>query len=169
VELLDSIMNIQQDKYIEKIKYAATANLFTRKDVFERVGLFNSEVKSGGDRDWGQRVAASGYKLVYADNARVLHPARSSMSQLKKKVVRVIGGHHQLENRSAYPLLSLDFYKTLGRDLVPPVKFTIRLSRDARVKGVGNKLKVLYVFILIRLIRAWARIRLQFGSAPARE
>lgn len=168
VELLDSILNLQQDRYINHVKYAATANLFTRRDVFDKVGLFDNRVKSGGDRDWGQRVAAAGYKLVYAEDACILHPARHSMSELHKKVVRVIGGHHQLKSQGILPLFSLDFIKTLFRDLVPPVRFMVRLSKDDRVKGFNNKIKVLMVFMLDRYIRAWTRIRLQLGWKPTR-
>lgn len=47
VELYDSSTFLQQKKYVEEDKYGTTANLFTFKKVFEDIGYFNDELKSG--------------------------------------------------------------------------------------------------------------------------
>ena len=51
------------EKYdkITAFKHACkTGNLITFKNVFERVGLFNENLISGGDTEWGARVEKKG-------------------------------------------------------------------------------------------------------------
>ncbi len=136
IELYDSIRNLQQEAYIHKVKYAATANLFTLRRVFERVGFFDASVTSGGDRDWRQRVAASGYDLVYGHDVCVRHPTRRTLGQLYHKVARVVGGHHQLKSRTGHAFYHYEFLKYIALDLSPPVRFVPRLIRDSRVEGL---------------------------------
>ena len=79
MELFERIeLNFSQKAKLEKYQFAMTANLFTFKSVIDKIGNFDSSLKSGGDREWGQRVFAAGYKQVYAEDARVAHPARHS-------------------------------------------------------------------------------------------
>lgn len=82
----------QQQKYIEEWSFAATANVFVTREVFDRVGMFDPQLKSGGDTDWGTRLVASGGRLVYAPQVVVGHPARSSWVELGRKSVRVANG-----------------------------------------------------------------------------
>lgn len=100
VELYDSVMHLDQEEFIRKKQFSVTANLFTFEQVVEQVGLFDSTLESNGDKDWGQRVAARGYRLVYAADACVRHPARRTFRELQRKVTRVVKGAADLqENR----------------------------------------------------------------------
>ena len=51
VELYDSTTFLNQKKYVERLHYAATANMFTTKTIMERIGNFNCDLQSGGDKD----------------------------------------------------------------------------------------------------------------------
>lgn len=82
----------QQRKYIEEWSFAATANVFVTREVFDRVGMFDPELRSGGDTDWGTRLVAGGGRLVFAPEVVVGHPARSTWRALGRKSVRVAGG-----------------------------------------------------------------------------
>lgn len=168
VELYDSIRYMQQEFNISQSRYAATANMFTTRAVVDNVGLFDSAVKSGGDRDWGQRVANAGYLLAYAPEATVLHPARHTFKQLFRKSIRVVGGHHDWKSRSEYDPWKWKFFKTILLDLSPPVRFAYRLARDQRVSGFHSKVKVTAVFMADKLLRAWTRFRLQLGEPSRR-
>jgi len=88
-----------QKHYIEDLKFAATANMLTRRSVFEDVGLFDEDLLSGGDREWGERVAEAGYELVYDAEALVRHPARRDLRSLLKKHVRTTRGDYQRRNK----------------------------------------------------------------------
>jgi glycosyltransferase involved in cell wall biosynthesis len=91
-ELYDSIMYLNQRAAVGVTGFAATANMFTSRSVLEQVGVFDPSVKSGGDREWGQRVRSFGYRVVYAENAVVKHPARHSFEEIRKRNIRVLGG-----------------------------------------------------------------------------
>jgi len=66
IELYEVIMYYCQERFVNGVKFSVTANLFTFKHIFEHVGNFKSTLKSGGDREWGQRVAPFGYQFMCA-------------------------------------------------------------------------------------------------------
>jgi GT2 family glycosyltransferase len=55
---------------------AETANLFLRRELFERVGGFDESIPEHGDFDFVERCVALGAKLEFASEAVVWHPAR---------------------------------------------------------------------------------------------
>ena len=60
VELYDMMLAFPQERYVANYRYGVTASVVTTRAIFDAVGLFNDTLKSGGDREWGQRVAAAG-------------------------------------------------------------------------------------------------------------
>lgn len=159
VELYDSIYAFPQKAYVEHYKFGVTANLFTFKQRFEQVGLFDQSLKSGGDYDWGWRVHSAGYPLVYADNATVQHPGRRSLKELSKKVTRVIQGHYELKKRHIYP--PIKFVTGALADLLIPFRSIPSILLNRRLMGSKQKLQVIGVTILIRYVKGWERLRLQ--------
>lgn len=81
-----------QEHYMRDLHFAATANAFTTRAVLDTVGAFQEQLKSGGDRELGERIFAAGFELVYEPGARVRHPARHSLGELLTKVVRTTRG-----------------------------------------------------------------------------
>lgn len=158
VELFEGVMAFPQRRYVEQEGFGVTANLFTPRSVFESVGLFDEELKSGGDYEWGRRVRSAGYGLVYADAARVTHPARRSVGELSRKVARVTGGERGLKRGANRRLVSL----------LPPVKTMLRLLKDERLNGAGEKARVVCVLLLVRYVQVWERLRLGLGGEPRR-
>ena len=77
--------------------YGVTANLVVRREAGESVGWFDAGAMSGGDRDFGRRLTASGRVLVYEDDAVVSHPARTSWRELLTKGGRTAKGEARLE------------------------------------------------------------------------
>lgn len=77
-----------QSKNVPK-GHSVTANLLVRREVFERLGGFNSAIKSGGDWEFSGRAVEGGYKLVYGDKVRVSHPARATVAAIFKKQKRL--------------------------------------------------------------------------------
>jgi len=159
VELWESLVAFQQHKYIDIRKYAATANAFTFRSVIGKVGDFNAELLSSGDREWGNRIHSSGYKLIYSDNTIVGHPARRTLKELYSKHKRIITGHYKLN-------LTDSSVKTLLAESVPPVSSMMRLmkySKFRQIDGTINKCKVLFVFVFMRYLRVWQRLRLKLS------
>ena len=96
-EYLDAARKLNQRAYVENAGFGATANLFVRRDLFDKYGLFRGDLLSGGDYEFGRRLTRSGEKLVYAENAIVHHPARSTFKAILKKSRRVARGEKQLQ------------------------------------------------------------------------
>ena len=69
--------------YVERKSFAVTANLFVTRAVFDKVGTFRSTVAE--DMDWCRRAVGLGYRLAYADDVVVAHPARANWSELSRK------------------------------------------------------------------------------------
>ncbi|PSN20055.1 glycosyl transferase [filamentous cyanobacterium CCP5] len=84
-EIYDSVTNMQAKRNIEERQLSTTANLFTHRYVFEAIGIFPQDVKSGGDLRWTKKATESGFKLVFAADAVVYHPARNWKELLKKQ------------------------------------------------------------------------------------
>jgi glycosyltransferase involved in cell wall biosynthesis len=171
VELYESITAFPQQQLLEKQHFAAAGNLFTFKQVIDKVGNFDASLKSNGDVDWGQRVFKHGYRQIYAQAASVHHPARCTFNQLYKRTIRLAGGAYDLQNRRNPSLLkrNLVFLKGLVLDLIPPLMFTFNAFRDARLNNFQQKLNVSLVMFFIRYVTAWEKLRLKLGAVSARE
>jgi glycosyltransferase involved in cell wall biosynthesis len=160
VERYETLVALSQREFVRKYRFGATANLFTFREVFARAGPFLAEVKSGGDLEWGRRVVDYGYGLEYADNVRVLHPARASLAQLYSKIVRVTGGLHDLKRLKGRTYLEFD--RSLLLDLLPPVKAIAGTMRETSVRRRRDRIKVCAVLLFVRYVQAFEKLRLSF-------
>lgn len=107
---------------------SVTANLFVKRAVFDAVGPFNAALQSGGDFELCRRAKQSGFKIIYAADAVVQHPARDSLAALFRKNRRVAGGFRRRE----FDLLSKGFAARLrfvANMLKPRLRFWLRLMR----------------------------------------
>lgn len=94
-EKFDSQTKLNQEFYITNLHFAATANLFIRREVFENIGYFNAELISSGDLEFGQRLKNNNEQIVYIPNAVVNHPARSTFRENYIKSIRLAIGRKQ--------------------------------------------------------------------------
>jgi len=161
VELYDSTTFLNQKKYVEQLHYAATANMFTTKAVMQRVGNFNAELKSGGDKEWGQRVYHHGYLLVYGADVCISHPARASLSEIARKINRTRTGGQDLDLLSADNKLKL-YQKRLSKilwRLKPPSKSMVaKLNSCADSINWLQKIQLLGITIGLHYYGIWGDI-----------
>jgi GT2 family glycosyltransferase len=94
-QLLDVFTGIPQDRYATT-GWGATANLVVRRDVFDRLGLFDPTLSSGGDAEFGRRAHRAGVPMRFVPELTVEHEARSSLRALIRKAERVAAGHAHL-------------------------------------------------------------------------
>ena len=158
VELFDSRNFLQQHRYIAEDHYGATANLFTSRAVFDAVGLFNAQLKSGGDREWGKRVYAAGYQQAYADDVCIAHPARHSWPEIAKKISRVIEGRYKIDAKQNEPINK--FLKRIFLLTRPPVRDIRRALTDKELSNLRYRLGLSLVFVRIRYLSLWKEIQL---------
>jgi hypothetical protein len=115
-------------------------------------------------KEWGNRVAAAGYRLVYGSDDIVRHPARPTIRKVFKKSIRDVSASEQVMAREGIGLLHPAYTRLVFRYLSPPVRFAARLWRDQTVEGLTNKSVVLLIHVLDKYVRLWAR----FGAIPTR-
>lgn len=162
VELYESIKGFPQKEYIEKSQFGATANVFTSREIIDAVGYFNSELKSGGDAEWGKRVAKAGYPLHYADDVEVRHPARSSYSEYHKKMVRVMSGLPAYRNPGPVSLFVV--IRHLIGGIKPPVSRIRRTLSEAGVESIEQKLKLVMFVLFLHYIWLFEGARLKYRN-----
>lgn len=82
-EAFEHVFAFDNRDYVERKGFTVTANLFCRRGTFEAVGPFKVGVSE--DLEWCHRARALGYRIVYAADALVSHPARPDWPALKHK------------------------------------------------------------------------------------
>jgi glycosyltransferase involved in cell wall biosynthesis len=171
VDLYERITAFPQETLLSKFHGGATANMFTWRQVFDRVGEFNAQLKSHGDLEWGQRVYSLGYPQVYAESVVVRHPTRSSYQGLIKRTQRLAGGSYALQAQQAKTRWQqlVVFGRSLAQNMVPPVFFAVNAIFDCRLQGLGQKLQVPLVLVLVRAVSAVEILKLGLGGTPCRD
>ena len=160
-ELYDHVTAFPQEHYVKDLHFAATANMVTTRLVMDRVGLFDERLKSGGDREWGTRTGAFGYRAVFEPLSIVTHPARR-MGEILQKVRRVAAGMSRAKPEPYYGLLQ--FF----RAFVPPVREVGGLwgVRGADLT-LGQKFRVFFFAWFVRCYRSGATIWYHVMDADA--
>jgi glycosyltransferase involved in cell wall biosynthesis len=95
-EYFDAAGKLNQKSYVEGAGFGATANLFVRKDMFTKYGMFLSKLESGGDYEFGRRLTQAGEPLQYSEKALVFHPARYRFRSKLAKSKRIAKGQKML-------------------------------------------------------------------------
>lgn len=146
-ETCEKAFAFRQDEIRTGRKYAVTANLMARREVFVTAGAFDPQQFSGGDWEWGNRAASKGYKIAYCEEARVTHPARRSLRDLLSKHLRVSGGQYRTAGAGWYRFMVM----VVG--FFPPVVPIWKL-RDRTDLSSVDKAKAILVLYAIRILRS---------------
>ena len=77
--------------------FGVTANLVVRRSAGDALGWFDGAALSGGDREFGGRLTASGQVVAYEPEAVVSHPARTSWRDFLTKGRRTAKGQGRLD------------------------------------------------------------------------
>ncbi len=163
IELYDHFSFHQQEKYASKYHFAVTANLFVKREVFNRIGSFNEKMKSGGDSEFGNRAWNAGFDICYDSDAVVTHQAIHDIKQLLGKIRRVTGGKFQRNKMASEP------FTNIFLNLV-----TIYFSSIIKVFGIRQKVSVLIFFelfileIVVQTVVLVEYLKLKFGGLPLR-
>lgn len=136
-EYFDAAGKLNQKSYVENAGFGATANLFVRKKMFDKYGLFLSELISGGDYEFGRRLTKSREILQYCRGALVYHPARSTFRDKLLKSKRIAIGQSILAEMDL-----LEHSQLSWRQLIPTKNYA-SLSNN----NIGLLKKILLVLI----------------------
>lgn len=164
-QLYDKLYAFNQRGYVNSSGTSVTANLFTYKYVFDKLGYFDEALMSGGDFLWGITAHKNGYKVEYVEDVIVKHPARDTLKELVKKERRVGGSQAKfLKSNSNTFLNFLDFLKEL-RPRLHDIKFIFSKGKEITIM---NKI---YIYILrhyLLIVRAYSKLEVQMGKKPNR-
>jgi glycosyltransferase involved in cell wall biosynthesis len=147
-EAYELVFAFNNKKYVERQGYSVTANMFTRSDVFAKVGPFR--VGLSEDLDWGRRATALAFRTKYAADAVVTHPARRQWPDLIRKWRRLTRESYMLTREQSYGGV-VWFYRSWLILLSPLVQFPAVL-RCNELESFDQR--VLAICGLIRL-RTW--------------
>lgn len=138
--------DLHVERFIEELSFAPTCCLVVRRTLFEDLGGFDPRLRSGGDVEFGNRVAAAGHRLQYAPDIEMYHPTRTTLGALLRKSKRVGRGKTQL--RRHYP----DRYGSPLLAAINPVAFLPPrpsfLRRSVRAWSAQSTRQKLVFFLL---------------------
>jgi GT2 family glycosyltransferase len=171
-ELYDSVVGFRQQEYVERWHFGATANLFTRREVFDRVGPFDVRLRSLGDREWGHRVRQAGFSIRYAEAACTRHPARQSVGQLLRRARRMAGGYFEIARTRQLParVLLRDIPMGLATHGVLAARTDCSHEKAARrwPRSTRERMQVVLVTGAVVATRTLELMRLILGGEPRR-
>jgi|GEM_PF-1609031 len=151
---------LRQDKYFKQFGGFATANLLVRRRVCDRIGGFDASLESCGDFEFCRRAAESGFRLRYAPDALVRHPARANLGDLLKKNSRIARGFVRFGYERRTTLKSkLRWFYLLTRPALRDWYYTLSGGRGSEVLGRSKRPAVLALQILLRYHFVWAHCR----------
>nr|WP_297425127.1 glycosyltransferase [uncultured Actinotalea sp.] len=155
-ELYEVQHDFLQRTYVERWHFAATANLVVPRPLFERVGAFDSALQSGGDLDWGRRLAGAGGHLVFAADAVVEHPSRPTWGELGRKTVRVANG---LADKDAGATGRPALIRQALRNVRGGTTIWVKVWFRDRPEGVVPRLRYATAFTFVRLLRSGVHLQ----------
>lgn len=86
-EAYEMVFAFNNEAYIRRKGFTGSGNLFVPRRIFDDVGSFKAGVSE--DLDWCHRARAKGYRLGFARQAAVAHPARRNWTELRRKWLRI--------------------------------------------------------------------------------
>lgn len=149
-EAFEAVFGFRQRFYVERLGFTVTANMATRRDVFQAVGPFDGAVAE--DVDWCRRATALGCSLRYAENMIVAHPTRSTFAALRRKAARTEAERFALAARR--PWGRARWALRAAAVLASPLVDGPRLIASARLRGAGERLRGVAALTAIRALRA---------------
>lgn len=165
-ELYEMKHAFPQQTYVQELGFAATANLLVRRSVFEAVGPFREDLRSGGDLEFGRRATSAGFRIVFEPEAVVAHPARSTFAELSGKLDRTAAGLRDLDALGQG--VDAAMFDHPWRRLVPPFRSVVRGLGDPSITGVPSKVRYAWAVVVVHYLRAAALRRAGRGTASPR-
>jgi glycosyltransferase involved in cell wall biosynthesis len=164
-ELYDTLFAFNQKNYVQNSGTSVTANLFTYKYVFDKIGFFDEKLMSGGDFLWGTIAHKNGFQIAFVENVIVNHPARKDFKELVKKERRVGGSQaFFLGKKNSLLFILLQFIK----ELLPNLKALKFIFMEGKDISVIDKIAIYIMRQSLIGIRSYEKLRVQLGKKANR-
>lgn len=159
-QAFEAVFAFDNRAYVERQGFSVTANLVTRRDVFQATGPFRPGMSE--DKDWCLRATAKGFRLAYDDALRVGHPSRGDWPALARKWRRLSAEMFALHGQKARLIWA-------ARALVMPFSVLAHLPRvltSPRLNGASERLPALATLARLRLVRMVWMLRQALTGKP---
>lgn len=148
-EAVELVFAFRNKSYILKKHFTVTATLFVSRAIFEKVGPFRNDVSE--DMEWCQRAHGLGYRLGYAEEAVIGHPARADWAELKKKWLRLTRESFLLYKTKRYGLAKWIVYSWVV--LAATVPQSLDVLRSPNLPSLRDKIMGLGMLVRLRIMR----------------
>ena len=149
--LYDAITNVDNEKAVKEQAAAKTACLLVHYRVIDSIGVFEENVRSGGDIAWTRKATRAGFSLNFAQDWSVLKSARNSKELLYKQWRVALAFPRIRNNRKE--MMSMISRKVLFMWLPPKPSY---ISKTAKRRGIevnrGEYVKLFFFGWKIRLL-----------------
>jgi len=158
-EAFERVFAFDAESYVLKKRFAPSGNLFCPRAVFEAVNGFGMGVSE--DVDWSRRAIALNFRLGYAPDALVGHPARRTWGELRHKWVRINAETYALASQQRHGRI-----KWLLRTLALPLSAVVhsgKALRSRRIAGIRQRFGALAILYRLRFWRMFNAVGLLVG------
>mgnify|MGYP001826955530 FL=1 len=162
IELYQYVTGFLQEANIKERQFTATANLFSYRSQFDKIGLFNANLLSGGDREWCFRATEHGAKIIFCEQAVVVTSPRAELSAAIRQARRIAGGRVSLKRSTQ------DLVPTHGtRPIRNPLSAVVWILKQRQL-SLLDRLRVLIVASIIKIAYMLEILRLKLSGNPER-
>ena len=148
VELYEQATVFRQEDIVSKRQYALTGNMFVPRAFFDRVGLFNESLLSGGDYEWGDRASRRGVSFSFGPDAVVYHRAKASFVPFFRRMSRVVDGLVSVEKRRQGTFFAL--LLSLLKDYSYNFSNLRVILMSGRLEGISQRVRALWVWCILQ-------------------
>jgi GT2 family glycosyltransferase len=155
IEAFEKVFAFDNEAYVTKKGFTGSGNLFCPRALFETVGGFRAAVSE--DVEWSHRATGHGFRLGYAPDAAVGHPARRTWPELAAKWRRLTLEAYLLASEKRGGKL-----RWFLRSLLFPASALAHIPRVLRHPSLNmdRKLAAIRVLLAIRCWRFWESLKL---------
>lgn len=158
-QAFEAVFAFDNEAYVRDKGFSVTANLLTRRAVFEATGPFHPGVSE--DMDWCHRARKAGYALAYAPELKVAHPSRGDWQSLKRKWRRLTVELCGVNGNGA--IARLKWALRAGIMPLSALAHAPRVLLSPKLSGTTERFAALGTLCRLRLIRAWWMLRQSLG------
>ena len=162
-----------------RVGVAETANLFLRRELFDRMGGFDGTIPEYGDFEFVERCVAAGAQLSYAPDAVVSHPVRTSGRSLLRALWKYNRGYavhagragvvpEAVKFRSWVPVVqTVRGRRRWGRSFGPDRSWLRKNGVEPTRRQVLGTLPIIY--LVVPYLRSVAQLRGWFDGTQLRQ
>jgi GT2 family glycosyltransferase len=160
-QAFEAVFAFDNRTYVQEKGFSVTANLLTRRDVFNATGQFIAGLSE--DLDWCRRATAKGFSLVYEDSLSVAHPSRSDWAALSGKWRRLTKESYGVNGAGP-----LDRVRWALRAIAMPVSILAHAPRilfSTALRDRRERVAALGTLARLRMLRSMWMLKQAVGMA----